>query len=164
MRQIDEDAPTLADGPASPRQPLPPGWEKKCDAKTGKFFYVNHELKVRSWVDPRPAVHSALAAEGWQVEVSPPLPSPAVAAHMRAHAVGDRVPVQVSLSQMPRVLVPRDGPVPHAALDNPPDQLWSMQREANAGSSPDAAFYSAHDGAVPAPPLDFSVQRVQKGG
>jgi len=76
---------------------------------------------------------------------------------MPALAVVDRMPVHVGPSQMPRVLVPRDGPAAHA-IDHPPDQLWSMQRESNGRTS--AAFYSANDGAVPAPPLDFSVQRV----
>ena len=152
LRQIDEEGSTPAGDPATTVQPLPPGWEKKLDANTGKVFYVNHDLKVRSWVDPR-----TTPQEGWQVEVPLTMSSPAVAAHMPALAVVDRVPVHVGPSQMPRVLVPRDGPAPHA-IDYPPDQLWSMQREANGRTS--AAFYSAHDGAVPAPPIDFSVQRV----
>ena len=157
LRQIEEDAPKTAGGPDNTFQPLPPGWEKKRDASTGKVFYVNHELKLRSWVDPR------TPQEGWKVEAPPPLPSPAVAAHMPALAVADRVPVHVAPLQMPRVLVPKECPAPHAAIDYPPDQLWSMQREANAGGSPSASFFSAHDGAVPAPPLDFSVQRVANG-
>lgn len=33
-------------------QKLPPGWEAKVDTKSGKYFYVNHEKRVMSWVPP----------------------------------------------------------------------------------------------------------------
>ena len=31
---------------------LPSGWQAKFDKKTSKYFYVNHELKLTSWVAP----------------------------------------------------------------------------------------------------------------
>ena len=31
---------------------LPSGWQAKFDKKTSKYFYVNHELKLMSWVAP----------------------------------------------------------------------------------------------------------------
>ena len=30
----------------------PPGWEKLLDPQSKRYYYVNHELKVRSWVNP----------------------------------------------------------------------------------------------------------------
>ena len=35
---------------------LPPGWEAKFDKKTSTYFYVNHQLKVMSWIPPDPNV------------------------------------------------------------------------------------------------------------
>ncbi len=178
LRQFDEGAP-----PADTARPLPPGWQKFLDANTNQYFYVNHELKVRSWVDPRAASLSPPPAEG-----APPLPggtvlpSPAVTAHMPSRVSGNTVPVQVDSSQMPRVLVPKDAPAAHASivgehvplslppepahlLEHPPDQMWSMNHDANAGGNSVAAFRSSHHGAVPAPfnSLDFSVQRAPSG-
>lgn len=34
--------------------PLPPGWEKKSDAVTGKAFYVDHNTKTTTWTHPCP--------------------------------------------------------------------------------------------------------------
>ena len=182
LRQFDECAP-----PANSAQPLPPGWQKFLDANTGKYFYVNHELKARSWVDPRAAVLETEAASPPAAAGAPPLPgdaalpSPAVAAHMPSSRVaGDRVPVQVDSSQMPRVIVPKDAPPavhapmggehvplplppePAHLLEHLPGQMFSMNRDANAGGNSVAAFRSSHHGAVPAPlnSLDFSVQRA----
>ena len=33
-------------------QKLPPGWEAKFDSKSSKYFYVNHSMKLMSWVPP----------------------------------------------------------------------------------------------------------------
>ena len=40
--------------PYAPSQPsdLAPGWEKKRDPASGREFYVNHDLKAKSWVRP----------------------------------------------------------------------------------------------------------------
>lgn len=32
---------------------LPPGWDMKFDARTGKFYFINHYTKTTSWEDPR---------------------------------------------------------------------------------------------------------------
>ncbi|XP_019619101.1 PREDICTED: uncharacterized protein LOC109466018 [Branchiostoma belcheri] len=34
-------------------QPLPPGWEAKYDAGTGRYFFIDHINKKTSWTDPR---------------------------------------------------------------------------------------------------------------
>jgi len=34
-------------------QPLPPGWEAKFDPGSGRYFFINHQLKETTWVDPR---------------------------------------------------------------------------------------------------------------
>jgi hypothetical protein len=39
-----EASPTRA-----PSDRLPPGWEAKCDARSGKYFYVNHALRIMRW-------------------------------------------------------------------------------------------------------------------
>jgi len=39
----------MADG----KSPLPPGWDMKFDARTGKHYYINHYTKTTSWEDPR---------------------------------------------------------------------------------------------------------------
>lgn len=39
----------MADG----KSPLPPGWDMKFDARTGKYYYINHYTKTTSWEDPR---------------------------------------------------------------------------------------------------------------
>jgi len=39
----------MADG----KSPLPPGWDAKFDARTGKHYYINHYTKTTSWEDPR---------------------------------------------------------------------------------------------------------------
>jgi len=33
--------------------PLPPNWEEAVDAKTGKPYYIDHENKCTTWIDPR---------------------------------------------------------------------------------------------------------------
>ena len=32
---------------------LPPDWEEMVDSETGKSYFVDHNLKITSWVDPR---------------------------------------------------------------------------------------------------------------
>eukprot|EP00250_Pteridium_aquilinum_P004965 c15135_g1_i1 orf=287-3169(+) len=34
--------------------PLPPGWESRCDAVTGKVFYIDHNTRTTTWVHPCP--------------------------------------------------------------------------------------------------------------
>eukprot|EP00802_Teleaulax_amphioxeia_P013383 Tamp_13434.p1 GENE.Tamp_13434~~Tamp_13434.p1 ORF type:complete len:538 (-),score=47.18 Tamp_13434:107-1591(-) len=53
-------------------------------------------------------------------------------------------------------------PEPAHLLEHLPGQMFSMNRDANAGGNSVAAFRSSHHGAVPAPlnSLDFSVQRA----
>lgn len=34
--------------------PLPPGWEKRSDAVTGKTYYVDHNTKTTTWMHPCP--------------------------------------------------------------------------------------------------------------
>ncbi|KAF5726840.1 hypothetical protein HS088_TW22G00524 [Tripterygium wilfordii] len=34
--------------------PLPPGWEKKMDAVTGKTFYIDHNTRNTTWMHPQP--------------------------------------------------------------------------------------------------------------
>ncbi|KAH7440058.1 hypothetical protein KP509_04G089000 [Ceratopteris richardii] len=33
---------------------LPPGWESRCDAVTGRVFYIDHNTKTTTWVHPCP--------------------------------------------------------------------------------------------------------------
>jgi hypothetical protein len=33
--------------------PLPDGWHKMLSPTTGKHFFINHELKMKTWEDPR---------------------------------------------------------------------------------------------------------------
>lgn len=33
-------------------KPLPPGWEKQADID-GKIFFIDHNTRTTSWVDPR---------------------------------------------------------------------------------------------------------------
>ncbi|PAA56914.1 hypothetical protein BOX15_Mlig020575g2, partial [Macrostomum lignano] len=42
--------------------PLPPGWQSKLDASSGRYFFVDHNNKRTSWVDPRPAYYAAQAS------------------------------------------------------------------------------------------------------
>jgi len=35
--------------------PLPDHWEKKVDAKTGRFYFKNHQTRQTTWIDPRTA-------------------------------------------------------------------------------------------------------------
>lgn len=34
-------------------RPLPPNWEEAIDSKSGKSYFIDHENKVTTWVDPR---------------------------------------------------------------------------------------------------------------
>ena len=34
--------------------PLPPGWEKRSDAVTGKTYYIDHNTKTTTWMHPCP--------------------------------------------------------------------------------------------------------------
>ena len=52
--------------------PPPPGWEKLLDPQSKRYYYVNHELKVRSWVNP--------GALGQDSDSSPQAPSAGAAA------------------------------------------------------------------------------------
>jgi hypothetical protein len=47
--QIRTNPTTMADS----KSPLPPGWDMKFDARTGKYYYINHYTKTTSWEDPR---------------------------------------------------------------------------------------------------------------
>jgi len=50
---IDNDSPNIDDAkPAYADQELPPGVEKMLDAKSGKYFYINHITKETSWTVP----------------------------------------------------------------------------------------------------------------
>ncbi|XP_056630959.1 uncharacterized protein LOC130897093 isoform X5 [Diorhabda carinulata] len=35
------------------QNPLPPGWDCRRDAATGKLYYINHYTKTTTWEDPR---------------------------------------------------------------------------------------------------------------
>lgn len=35
------------------QNPLPPGWDCRREAGTGKFYYINHYTKTTTWEDPR---------------------------------------------------------------------------------------------------------------
>jgi len=37
----------------SSSRPLPPGWEMKTDARTGRSYFLNHTTKKTTWKDPR---------------------------------------------------------------------------------------------------------------
>ncbi|KAK1320830.1 putative phosphoinositide phosphatase SAC9 [Acorus calamus] len=37
--------------------PLPPGWEKRSDAVTGKTFYIDHNTRTTTWEHPCPDKH-----------------------------------------------------------------------------------------------------------
>ena len=43
--------------------PLPKGWEKKVDKRTGRTYFKNHETRMTSWVDPRSAMVRAMEAD-----------------------------------------------------------------------------------------------------
>lgn len=34
-------------------EPLPPGWDQRLDAPTGRYFYIDHNTKSTTWDDPR---------------------------------------------------------------------------------------------------------------
>ena len=34
--------------------PLPPGWEKRSDAVTGKTYYIDHNTRTTTWMHPCP--------------------------------------------------------------------------------------------------------------
>lgn len=34
-------------------EPLPPGWAQQFDENTGRFFFVDHNMKTTTWDDPR---------------------------------------------------------------------------------------------------------------
>lgn len=38
-----------------PPTELPAGWEQRVDARSGRVFYVNHNLRTTTWTDPRKA-------------------------------------------------------------------------------------------------------------
>ena len=41
--------------------PLPDGWHKMLSPTTGKHFFINHELKMKTWEDPRKQGEQATA-------------------------------------------------------------------------------------------------------
>ncbi|KAJ1469037.1 hypothetical protein T484DRAFT_1919724 [Baffinella frigidus] len=49
-------------GDADPDTPLPPGWAREVDKRSGRLFFVNHSLKKWSWTPP-PAVHQIEAGD-----------------------------------------------------------------------------------------------------
>lgn len=34
-------------------EPLPPGWAQQFDENTGRYFFVDHNMKTTTWDDPR---------------------------------------------------------------------------------------------------------------
>ena len=38
-----------------PQADLPPGWEQRADRRSGRIFFVNHNLRTTCWTDPRAA-------------------------------------------------------------------------------------------------------------
>ena len=48
-----------------PPAEMPPGWEQRVDARSGRIFYINHNLRTTTWADPRRKREEAEAeAEG----------------------------------------------------------------------------------------------------
>jgi hypothetical protein len=45
-----------------PRADLPPGWEQRADRRSGRIFFVNHNLRTTCWADPRTSSQSGGAA------------------------------------------------------------------------------------------------------
>ena len=82
---------------------LPAGWEKKLDDATGKFFYVNHELKTFSWVAPPKSQAQAPPSSGPPLPPEqPPESSRLVQASPPAHMPPDDVsPAEPSAPQEP---------------------------------------------------------------
>eukprot|EP00730_Choanoeca_flexa_P003794 TRINITY_DN11502_c0_g1_i4.p1 TRINITY_DN11502_c0_g1~~TRINITY_DN11502_c0_g1_i4.p1 ORF type:complete len:174 (+),score=29.52 TRINITY_DN11502_c0_g1_i4:76-597(+) len=37
----------------SQHPPLPPGWDMRWDANTGRYFYIDHNTQQTTWDDPR---------------------------------------------------------------------------------------------------------------
>lgn len=42
------------DTPSGYTAPLPPGWEKRSDAVTGKTYYIDHNTRTTTWTHPCP--------------------------------------------------------------------------------------------------------------
>jgi hypothetical protein len=42
-----------AAAPKKPKKPLPEGWKKVKDAKTGRTYYYNKDTRVTSWKRPK---------------------------------------------------------------------------------------------------------------
>ena len=171
-REPGDEAPTEGLG-----EPLPEGWHKMRDPGTGEFFFVNHVLKQRSWVDPR------LATE---VEAPPAAPEQGIVPSENTVMAGhvsitfDRSEVHahqgaaaaLKMNMSDTSLLHGDAshgrstiPEPSHLLDHPPHQVFSMNGAPNASGNQAAAFRAAFQGAIGAPlnSLDFSVQRNPSG-
>ncbi len=160
------------------REPLPEGWHKMRDPATGEFFFVNHALKQRSWVDPRLAETTEEVPSEAPKHGVVPSENAVMAGHVpvtferaEVHAQqGAATALKMNLSDTSllhgepahaRSMIPE----PSHLLDHPPHQVFSMNGAPNASGNQAAAFRAAFQGAIGAPlnSLDFSVQRNPSG-
>lgn len=44
--------PTRENGDSHPSDYLPPGWERAYDTRSNRYFYVDHNTKTTTWVNP----------------------------------------------------------------------------------------------------------------
>ncbi len=150
------------------QDPLPLGWQRFKDP-SGRYFFVNHEQKLRSFVDPRaprspphqqspsssekltqPVEYDKSAMLNFHSEMvggnSWPEDSPGTERYTQGTEH-----VQTSMLQEPRHL-----------LANPADQVWSMNGRPNAASNLASTFRTAFQGGIPAPlnSNDFSAIKL----
>eukprot|EP00092_Neocalanus_flemingeri_P007777 GFUD01008397.1.p1 GENE.GFUD01008397.1~~GFUD01008397.1.p1 ORF type:complete len:518 (-),score=142.65 GFUD01008397.1:400-1893(-) len=96
----EADTQSMADS----ENPLPPGWGKKYDPRTGKFFYMHHATRKTTWEFPT------------EEESQEPYPAEPKAA--------DPIPLQVSRSQGAQLLDGYDGD--NSSMQMQPDMETSQ--------------------------------------
>ncbi|XP_074654941.1 uncharacterized protein LOC141908694 isoform X6 [Tubulanus polymorphus] len=57
--------------------PFPPGWERKWDANSNRYFYINHSNRNTQWDDPRIAISRHIQANRQQQAAAAAHPQPA---------------------------------------------------------------------------------------
>ena len=141
--------------------PLPPGWEKILDPQSERYYYVNHELKVRSWMNPGATEGNHVASPPAEVTPAPAAPAPAPAPAAPQQVAPATEPLHYRQPPPQQARVPSGGATRVDVIGVGPRLLWvpgqtaltAAQMDITGRLSPQSAARLSPRRAVPAAPV-----------
>eukprot|EP00668_Euglena_longa_P031982 GGOE01041261.1.p1 GENE.GGOE01041261.1~~GGOE01041261.1.p1 ORF type:complete len:206 (-),score=47.23 GGOE01041261.1:358-945(-) len=106
--------------------PLPPGWEKRSDPKSGRTYFVNHTTRSTTWQDPRAEVTRGRPTER---AIQPAAQAPSSHRSQYQQQPAAMPPVLSSHPPAQRSAYNLDGPSPSSSYLPDPSYTSSLDRE-----------------------------------